>query len=101
MNKFIQALYYNEKVYNYLINFIFQNKQLLINLRLKNFTEDIEIDEEKIRKINKMFHRIFKLLIAMTTSYTKTQELMWKYKQDFVFKKLGDSSQDGELELVL
>ena len=94
-------MYRNEKVYDYLINFIFQNKQMLINIRLRNFSEDMDDDEDKIKKINKVFHRTFNLLIAMTTSNTKTQQLQWRYKQEFVFKELGDSPQDGELELVL
>ena len=74
---------------------------MLINIRLRNFSEDIDVDEDKIKKINKVFHRIFNLLIAMTTSNTKTQQLLWRYKQEFVFKELGDSPEDGELELVL
>jgi hypothetical protein len=101
LNKFVQALYRNEKLYDYLINFIFQNKHLLISVRLNKYDEEIEYDQQTAIEINKVFHRIFMVLISMTTSNTNTQDLMWKYKDAFVFKELMDSPQDGELDLVL
>jgi hypothetical protein len=37
----------------------------------------------------------------MTLNNQKTQELLWKYKEEFVLSDLGSTKQEGELELVL
>lgn len=54
-----------------------------------------------VRAIRKVFQKIFRILEVMTINNSKTQELMWKYKEDFVFDQLGEIEQEGEIELVL
>lgn len=49
----MQALFRNEKVYDYLINFLYQNKRLLISIRLKQFGDELKISDEKVKEINK------------------------------------------------
>lgn len=101
INVYAQNLYRNVKLYDYLINFLFQNIELLIKVR--------KIDMKKlegnqlltIKMVRKIFKKIFRVLEVMTANNPKTQELMWKYKEDFVINKLGSTEQEGELELVL
>ena len=100
-NSFAQNLYRNTKVYDYLINFLFQNKELLLKVRKLNMDTVSEGKKEIVRLIRKVFKRIFRILEKMTENNNKTQDLMWKYKEDFIFEELGSSEQEGELELVL
>ena len=60
-----------------------------------------ENQTEIVKTVKKIFKKIFRILEMMTLNNPKTQELMWKYKEDFVFEKLGELEQEGELELVL
>ena len=100
-NLFAQNLYRSTKVYDYLINFLFQNKELLIKVRKLNMDTVSESKKEIVRLIRKVFKRIFRILEEMTKNNNKTQDLMWKYKEEFIFEELGSSEQEGELELVL
>jgi hypothetical protein len=101
INVYTQDLYRNSKVYDYLINFLFQNKELLIKVRKIEY-ENLQPNKEKVvRAIRKVFQIIFRILEIMTVNNIKTQDLMWKYKEDFVFDQLEETEQEGELELVL
>jgi hypothetical protein len=101
INEFIQDLYRNLKVYDYMINFLFQNESLFITARQIDLEQKSEEERKIIEAINKVFRKIFSVLRVMTANNDKTKELMWKYKEKFVFKKLGKIPESGELELVL
>ena len=100
-NLFAQNLYRNTKVYDYLINFLLQNKELLLKVRRLNMDTVSESKREIVRLIRKVFKRIFRILEEMTKNNNKTQDLMWKYKEEFILEELGSTEQEGELELVL
>ena len=98
---YAQNLYRNTKVYDYLINFLFQNKELLLKVRSIKDEELNENQREVVYRVKQIFRKIFRVLELMTAKNPKTQELMWKYKEVFVLEDLGDIEQDGELEFVL
>jgi len=50
--------------------------------------------------IRKVFRKLFKVLKASTVKNVKTQEKLFKYKEEFVMKELGNVEQEGELSLV-
>ena len=100
INVDMQNLFRNLKVYDYLIDFLYTNREFLIKIR--SFKYDAEAKQhEGIAIIRKTFKRIFKILEYMTKENPETQELMWKYKEEFTMKELGDIQQEGELKLVL
>ena len=102
INPYAQNLYRNLKVYDYMINFLFQNKELLTKVRSLGLQAELKPNQEKIVDMTKkIFKKIFRLLEVMTVNNPTTQELMWKYKESFVFEELGNNEQEGELELVL
>ncbi|CAI2387002.1 unnamed protein product [Moneuplotes crassus] len=98
---YAQNLYRNAKVYDYLINFLFQNKELLMKVRSIKVGSLNENQKEIVYRVKQIFRKIFRILEFMTSQNPETQELMWKYKEDFVFEDLGNIEQDGELEFVL
>mmetsp|Transcript_1644 Transcript_1644/g.2034 ORF Transcript_1644/g.2034 Transcript_1644/m.2034 type:complete len:685 (-) Transcript_1644:200-2254(-) len=101
INSYTQDLFRNLKVYDYLIDIFFQNKELLIMVRKEIETINNKADLEVALIIKQTFREIFKLLEACTIKNPKTQEKMWKYKEEFVLKELGSIERDGELDLVL
>ena len=100
INADMQNLFRNLKVYDYLIDFLYTNKEFLIKIRSFNYDAEAK-QHEGIAIIRKTFKRIFKILEYMTKENPETQELMWKYKEEFTMKELGDIQQEGELKLVL
>jgi hypothetical protein len=104
INSFTQDLYRNLKVYDYLINFLFQNQQLFLFVRKVELKPNTKATDKSIDGIVKVlrsiFKYIFKILELMATNNFITQELLWKYKNQFVFEELGNSNQEGELELL-
>ena len=98
---YAQNLFRNLKVYDYMINFLFQNKELLLKVRSIDFDSLNDNQKNIVKMVKKIFKKIFRILEVMTVNNSKTQELMWKYKEEFVFEKLGMSEQEGELDLVL
>ena len=54
-----------------------------------------------IRLIRKILKKIFRVLEYMTKDNSETQNLMWKYKEEFTMKELGSRMQEGELDFVL
>ena len=102
-NKIINAesqdLFRNLKVYDYLIDFIYVNKEFLIKILNFNPNQDPDI-LQCIKSIRKTFKRIFKVLEYMVKENRETQNLLWKYKEDFIFKELGSKKQEGELDFV-
>lgn len=78
-----QNLYRNTKVYDYMINFLFQNKELFLNVRRINCNELIGNKRDLVLTIRQIFRRIFRILEEMTKNNSTTQDLMWKYKEEF------------------
>lgn len=101
INVFAQDLYRNLKVYDYMLNFLFQNKELLLLVRSTKLEDLSQQQAELIKPIRRIFCKIFRVLEVMTVENPRTQELMWKYKEEFTLKELGDIEQEGELEFVL
>mmetsp|Transcript_29160 Transcript_29160/g.33357 ORF Transcript_29160/g.33357 Transcript_29160/m.33357 type:complete len:821 (-) Transcript_29160:2783-5245(-) len=101
INVFAQDLYRNLKVYDYLLNFLFQNKELLLLVRRIKLEELSPQQSELVKPIRRIFYKIFRVLEVMTIENPRTQDLMWKYKEEFTLKELGDIEQEGELEFVL
>ena len=91
-------MFRNLKVYDYLIDFIYTNKEFLIKVRGYDSESNTY---ECINSIRKIFRKLFKVLEYMTKENRETQNLFWKYKEYFTFKELGDKRQEGELDLVL
>jgi hypothetical protein len=56
---------------------------------------------EIVKMVRKIFTKILLILEVMTKENPTTQNLMWKYKEDFIFEELGEIDQEGELDLVL
>jgi hypothetical protein len=104
INSFTQELYRNLKVYDYLINFLFQNQQLFLLVRKVELKPNTKTTDNSVNGIIKVlrsiFRNIFKILELMATNNFITQELLWKYKNQLVFEELGGSNQEGELELL-
>ena len=101
IHTYAQNLYRNLKVYDYMINFLLLNEELLIKVRTID-SANLKPNQKKIVKMTrKIFKRIFRVLEVITRDNPRTQELMWKYKEEFVFEQLGSREQEGELELVL
>ena len=101
INKFAQRVYRSLKIYDHLINFISQNDELLFYVRTVNEETLGETERNKVQSIEKIFKKCFNILEGFTNSNQINQELMWKYRNMFVFPQLGKSEEDGELELVL
>ena len=93
-----QNLYRNLKVYDYLIEFLDFNKEFWIKIRSYQVTSTTP---QCVTMIRKILRRILKVLEFMTKDNRETQELMWKYKEEFTMKELGNMEQEGELDLVL
>lgn len=101
VNPYVQDLYRNLKLYDYLINFLFQSKDLLLKIRTMN-ANNLNADQKKtVEIVRKVFKSIFKLLEVMAKDNLSTQELFWKYKEEFIFEELDNTPQEGELSLVL
>lgn len=98
---YAQNLYRNIKIYDYMINFLFQNRDLLILTRRIDMNSLKGNKLEIVKVIRKMFRRIFRVLEVMTDDNPTTQGLMWKYKEAFIFEELEEIEQEGELQLVL
>jgi hypothetical protein len=84
-----------------MINFLFQNKDLLILVRKIDMKSLTGNKFEIVKMVRKIFTKILLILEVMTKENPTTQNLMWKYKEDFIFEELGDIDQEGELDLVL
>lgn len=100
-NVFAQNLFRNAKVYDYLINFLFLNKDFFLEIRSRDLESLPKEARETMNLLRKTFKRLFRVLEYMTKNNPRNQHLLWKYKEDFVFKELKDAEQNGELELVL
>jgi hypothetical protein len=100
INPFIQKVFRNVKVYDHMINFIKHNFNLLSYVRtVDNDTLEKEV-ADKVDKVEEVFYKCITVLQAFVLRNTTNQNLMWKYKEFFVFPSLGASEQDGELDFV-
>lgn len=101
INKFAQRVFRSLKVYDHLINFTVQNEKLLIFVRTCDESKMGETERNRTVNIEKIFRRCMNILEGFTIGNAINQQLMWKYKDKFVFPELGSSEEDGELEFVL
>ena len=95
-----QNLFRNLKVYDYLIDFILINKEFFIKI-IKYGEKLNENSPECVKIVRKIWKKIFRVLEYMTKDNTDTQNLMWKYKEEFTMKDLGSKMHEGELDFVL
>ena len=100
INVDVQNLFRSLKIYDYLIDYLEINKNFFIKVK-ESYNQSKENDPVWIRIIKKIWKYIFRVLEYMTEDNSKTQQLMWKYKEEFVMKELGDLTQDGELDFIL
>jgi hypothetical protein len=101
INKFAQRIFRSLKVYDHLINFIFQNMKLLIRVRTSDVKVLGETERQKSEMISKVFRKCLDVLEGFTLGNKINQNLMWKYMDVFCFPELESSEEDGELEFVL
>jgi hypothetical protein len=101
INKFAQRVFRSLKVYDHLINFIFQNMKLLIRVRTTDVKFLGETEGNKSEMISKVFRKCLDVLEGFTLGNKINQNLMWKYMDIFCFPELESSEEDGELEFVL
>ena len=97
INMFIQDMFRNLKMYDYIINFLTANHDLLLRIRLQEADEDTETES----KVRNLFKRCFNLMKNFTQRNKTNQNLMWKYKEYFTYPELGSTEDDYELEFIL
>ena len=100
VNEFVQKIYRNIKIYDHIISFITNNIKLLKLVRTSGQFSDESEHAKKGRDVKEIFRMCLKILEGMVNNNPENKEILWKYKEFFIFSDLESSPQDGELELV-
>lgn len=100
INTFIQDLFRNMKLYDYIINFLEDFDELYIEVRTIDLETLSKHQKSQFTKIRKVFRLCFELMEAFTVKNKKNQGLMWKYKERFSYPHLGNLEHEGELSFV-